>query len=185
MSKIPSWLQQARDGWRYKGQQRPPFAIAPKAGEESVWDYPRPPRIENDKRLIVVKYGDQVLAETRRAIRVLETASAPTFYISPSDIDMSCIQPGQAQSTFCEWKGPCHYWSVSIAGVNLVNSAWQYTDTFDEFRVIDGYFSFYPSMLDCFIDSVKVRPQPGGFYGGWVTDDIIGPIKGEPGSRGW
>lgn len=172
-------------GWRWYGVERPPFAEEPGAGQESVWDYPRPPRIEADPRRIVVQVGDTVIADTTRALRVLETASPPTFYLPRADVRMEFLHPASGQS-HCEWKGNTAYWSLHAPeGERLERAAWSYphpTEAFDEIR---DHFSFYPGRMACFVDGERVRPQGGGFYGGWITDEVVGPFKGDPGAVGW
>lgn len=170
----------SRRAWTWRGQQRPPFAKAPRAGEESVWDYPRPPRLAPDDREIVVRHRDRVLARTRRAVRVLETASPPTFYLPPADVDASALVPSGGRS-FCEWKGIAI--DLDLEG-GPASVGWCYPETFPEFASIAGWYAFYPAKLDCRVDGERVRPQPGGYYGGWLTKEIVGPVKGEPGVAG-
>lgn len=169
--------------WKYKGDIRPPFAHKPKKNEESVWDYPRPPVLKPDSRLVTVKAGETVIAKTSSAIRVLETASPPTFYISPKDVTKEYLEKAPG-SSFCEWKGKATYWNVIINGWEIPKAAWSYNNPSSQFEPIDGWYSFYPALVNCFVDGVKVEPQPGGFYGGWVTPEIVGPMKGEPGTAG-
>ena len=168
-------------GWQYDGRRRPPFAEAPGPGRESVWDYPRPPRLAPNARLVEVRHGERPIAATRRAIRVLETASPPTFYLPPEDLSRGVLVPAPG-SSHCEWKGRARYWALSEGGAPV---AWTYDDPTPAFAAIRGWFSFYPARVDCFVDGERVRPQPGGFYGGWLTDDISGPVKGEPGTGHW
>ncbi len=170
--------------WNYTGRQRPDFAIEPGAGQESVWDYPRPPVCVEDSREIVVRMGDVVVARTVNAIRILETASPPTFYLPPSDINFETLQAAKG-SSFCEWKGAATYWSLNVGGSVIKNVGWSYEAPSPSFASIKSYLSFYPAKLECTVAGQLVRPQPGGFYGGWVTDEIIGPYKGEPGTGGW
>lgn len=171
-------------GWRYYGQRRPPFAVEPGPGQESVWDYPRPPRIEPDGREVVVRVGEVVVARTRQACRVLETASPPTFYLPPSDVNLSRLRPAPGASG-CEWKGTARYWSVDADGTLLSAVGWSYDRPLPAFHVIAGWLSFYPGRIECYVDGARVQPQPGGFYGGWLTPEIVGPVKGEGGSQGW
>ena len=168
--------------WAHDGSRRPPIAIAPGPGQESVWDYPRPPRVEADTRLVEVKAGDVTLASTRRALRVLETASPPGFYLPAVDVDRSQLQrvPGRS---LCEWKGAASYWSLADAASPSV--AWTYDDPLAAFAALRGCFAFYASRIACYVDGERVTPQPGGFYGGWVTREIVGPMKGEPGTGHW
>ena len=170
--------------WKYTGKERPPFADEPKEGEESVWDYPRPPITDSDTRHILVKASGVTLAETDRAVRVLETASPPTFYISTDDVNSELLEKASGTS-FCEWKGQATYWNVIVNGAKTAKAAWSYHNPSERFKEIDGYFSFYPALVDCYVDGEKVTPQPGGFYGGWVTSEIAGPMKGEQGTGGW
>lgn len=178
MAKVPQFIQQSRDRWEYRGQKRPPFALVPKEGEESVWDYPRPPLLKKDSRPVIVAYGDTIIAQTTRAIRVLETASPPTVYIPQDDIAMGFLKKTSGTS-HCEWKGVATYWDVILPTRAFTKVAWSYTDPYEEFLDIANYLSFYPSRLECFINHERVIPQPGGFYGGWITSEIMGPVKGE------
>jgi uncharacterized protein (DUF427 family) len=179
----------ARRCWRYTGDERPPFAIEPGPGQESVWDYPRPPRIVPDPRHVEVRWGDRLIAESARAVRVLETASPPTFYLPPEDVHVSDLVPSGRRS-ICEWKGIAI--DLDLAGgsggssraPSMASVAWSYPKTFPEFASIRGWISFYPAKLECRVDGERVRPQPGSVYGGWITDEIVGPVKGEPGCDG-
>ena len=184
MTRIPDWLIKHRDGWQWRGQSRPDFAQEPGPGQESVWDYPRPPKLASDSRLVRVSHGDLVLAETRAAVRVLETAHPPTFYIPPADVRTDKLEPG-SRGSFCEWKGPSQFWSVHTPQGALQDVAWSYPDPLPGFESLAGYLSFYPAHLTCTVEGERVQPQPGSFYGGWITADIAGPVKGEPGSSGW
>ena len=170
--------------WRYTGDDRPPFAVAPRAGEESVWDYPRPPRIAADAREVRVCAGSVEVARTRRALRVCETASPPTFYLPRSDVNPAYMQPASGAS-LCEWKGAAQYLSVSVPGQQFERVAWFYAEPLVAFDALRGYIGFYPAPLACFVDGLRVQPQPGRFYAGWVTPEIVGPFKGAPGSEGW
>lgn len=184
MDEIPRELLLARERWRYTGSERPSFATAPEHGQESVWDYSRPPRIERDTRAVVVKFGEVVIAETRRALRVLETAGAPTFYIPRQDVRTEYLVPSERHS-WCEWKGRAAYWSLRVGETVLEDVAWSYPDPFPGYEALVDYYSFYPSRFTSTVDGERVRSQAGGFYGGWVTDELVGPIKGEPGSEDW
>jgi uncharacterized protein (DUF427 family) len=171
-------------GWRYYGQKRPTFAVLPRPGQESVWDYPRPPRVEKDSREVTVRFGALEVARSRRCLRVLETASPPTFYLPPADVRWKFLEPASGKS-YCEWKGEAHYWTVVLPDRRLERAAWSYPDPSPGFESLRGCLSFYPSRLDCYVDEIRVEPQPGHFYGGWVTPEIVGPFKGEPGSEAW
>ncbi len=172
-------------GFHYDGRVRPPFAQAPADGQESVWDYPRPPRVAPDRREILVMGGDTIIARTTRGVRILETASPPTVYLPPDDVRMDLLARTEGRS-FCEWKGSALYWSVLAPGAApIVQAGWSYPQPTPPFDAVRDYVSFYPGRLACFIGGVRVAPQPGGFYGGWLTPEIAGPVKGEPGTGGW
>ena len=171
--------------WKHIGRSRPPFAIEPAPGQESAWDYPRPPVIADDPREIVVAAHGVEIARTRRAKRVLETASPPTFYLPPEDVRIDLLHRATGRS-FCEWKGAAAYWShVLPDDTRLDSCAWSYETPTSSFASIRSYLSFYPGRVECAVDGVRVQPQPGGFYGGWITPDVVGPFKGEPGTEGW
>jgi uncharacterized protein (DUF427 family) len=170
--------------WKFTGKQRPDFAIEPGEGQESVWDYPRPPICVEDAREVLVRFGGCVISRTSNAIRVLETASPPTFYIPPADIDFDVLQR-TAGNSYCEWKGAATYWSLVVGDTTVKNVGWSYESPTSRFGEIKSYLSFYPAKVECTVNGEQVRPQPGGFYGGWVTNEIIGPYKGEPGTGGW
>ncbi len=178
------WIEANRAKWKYCGQERPRFAIAPRPGQESVWDYPRPPRLAPDIREVVVRLGTVEIARSSRTIRVLETASPPTFYIPPDDVTMKAIERA-AGASLCEWKGQAAYWTVTVPGRRLERAGWSYPEPFPGFEAIRDYFAFHPAPLECFVDGIRVLPQPGRFYGGWVTPELVGPFKGEPGSETW
>ena len=169
--------------WSHRGQRRPPFALDPGEHQESVWDYPRPPRIAPDPRLVEVLAGDKPLASTRRALRVMETASPPTFYLPREDVDITMLVP-VAGDSMCEWKGRARYFA--FAGDRRETPiAWSYEAPTPGFAAIGGHVSFYPGRVACRVGGEQVRAQGGGFYGGWVTDEIVGPWKGEAGTGGW
>ncbi len=180
----PSWLDLARESWKHRGESRPPFALPTGPGQESVWDYPRPPQLVADGREVMVKLGDTVIARTRRAMRMLETASPPTFYLPPEDVDLDCLQPVDG-TTFCEWKGEAKYWSAHCGGRHVERAAWCYPEADAPYEAVRGWFCFYPAKVDCFVDGEPVKAQAGGFYGGWITGEVIGPFKGEPGTGSW
>jgi uncharacterized protein (DUF427 family) len=182
--EVPAWALRARSHWRYTGAERPPFAVVPKEGQESVWDYPRPPRVEADRREVLVRLGAFTLARSHAALRVLETASPPTFYLPLADIESTCLRSAGGGSR-CEWKGEARYWSVIVGETVLDRVAWSYPDPLPGFEAIRDHLSFYPARLQCFVDGARVVPQPGGFYGGWITAELVGPMKGEPGSADW
>ena len=168
--------------WRYRGQERPPWAETPAAGQESVWDYPRPPRLERWPRRIEVRANGQLLAATTNAWRVCETASPPTVYLPPGDLDHAALV-AVSGSSYCEWKGAASYFA--LAGDAATPVAWTYPAPSAAFTAIAGHFASYPARVACEVDGERVRPQPGGFYGGWITDELVGPFKGEPGTGHW
>lgn len=150
-----------------------------------MWDYPRPPMLMPDQRRVRVEFSGVLVAETRNAIRCLETASPPTFYIPPEDVDSKLIVPA-AGSSWCEWKGRARYWSVRVGDRVAANAAWSYLAPEQRYAELAGYLSFYPGRVGrCLVDGEIVRPQEGGFYGGWVTDEIVGPWKGALGTERW
>lgn len=151
---------------------------------ESVWDYPRPPRLEPVDRRVKVQLGEAVVADSERAVRILETAGAPTVYVPPGDVLYGALRPASG-SSICEWKGAATYFDVHAGGLVAERAAWAYHSPNPAYAEIEGFLSFYPALLDCFLDDERVEPQPGTFYGGWVTAEITGPIKGVPGSLGW
>jgi uncharacterized protein (DUF427 family) len=177
-------LRLARAKWRYRGTSRPSFAAPTEPGQESVWDYPRPPRIEADTRRVVVRVGKQLLADSHLALRVLETASPPTFYLPPDDIDLGLLERAGGRSA-CEWKGEATYWDWVGTAEQRPEVGWSYPRPYAEFEPLRGYLAFYPGRLECWLGEIRVAPQPGGIYGGWVTPEIVGPIKGEPGTADW
>ena len=177
-------LKSARGAWRLRGQARPAGAVEPGPGQESVWDYPRPPVIVNDTRLVQVWLNGRLIAETRSARRVLETASPPTFYLPPESVQFDCLQ-ADTDTSFCEWKGRATYFSVCEGKHCVKNAAWTYPEPFAKFTAIKNYVAFYPGRLECYVDGERVCAQAGGFYGGWITGEIVGPFKGEHGTSAW
>lgn len=184
MTEMSDAIRQARAKWKYRGQRRPAFAEPVSVGQESVWDYPRPPCVESDAREVVVKWREATIAETARSVRVLETASPPTFYLPPEDVRVGLLQKALGRS-ICEWKGRACYWSIVVGENRLDSAAWSYEEPFAGFAKIAGYFSFYPAVLECYVNGSRVEPQRGGLYGGWITREVVGPFKGEPGTENW
>ncbi|MGE4653001.1 MAG: Stf0 family sulfotransferase [Myxococcota bacterium] len=177
-------VERAQAKWQYRGRVRPAFAEEPGPGRESVWDYPRPPRIERDTRRVEVRVGEVVLADSVRALRVLETAGPPTFYLPAEDVRVDRLLRAAGRSE-CEWKGSADYWSLAAAAGTDGRVAWSYPVPRPGFEALAGHFAFYPGRMECRLGDERVRPQPGGFYGGWVTSEIAGPFKGEAGSEDW
>jgi uncharacterized protein (DUF427 family) len=171
-----------------QGYAWPPMArLAPNGlPEEAVWDYPRPPALEPCGRRARVVLGGEVIADSARALRVLETASPPTIYVPAADVATESLEPARAHQTFCEWKGAASHFHVRGGGSVAEHAAWAYREPRAPFSRLRGHFAFYPGRVDaCYLDDERVTPQPGGFYGGWVTAEIVGPYKGDPGTEGW
>ena len=157
----------------------------PSPDVESVWDYPRPPRLEPVRLPIRVELAGAELAATRRAWRVLETSHPPTYYIPPEDVATHHLQESGRQ-TFCEWKGRATYFDVRVGQTVRPNAAWCYRHPSPGCEPIAGYITFYASLMDaCWVGDERVTPQAGDFYGGWITSRIVGPFKGAPGTTGW
>lgn len=172
-------------GWRWTGGERPPWAEEPGPDQESVWDYPRPPRVEEVEKPVRVVHAGVTVAESDRALRVVETAGAPVYYLPPDDVRSDLLSRGSGGSC-CEWKGRAVYHDLEVDGTVVSRAAWSYPDPRPGFEAIRDHLAFYAGKLDeCRVGEVVAEPQPGGFYGGWVTPDLAGPIKGAPGSAGW
>lgn len=178
---VPAWLEQARNQWTNRGQGRPDFAVEPGPGQESVWDYPRPPAVVHDQRRIEVRAGALLIAASSRSVRICETSHPPSFYLPPDDVVEGTLHV-VAGSSHCEWKGRAEYVAVTGSDEPI---GWRYPTPYAEFAEHAGWVSFYPARVACSVDGEAVRPQAGGFYGGWITDDVVGPFKGEPGTQGW
>lgn len=159
--------------------------VEPGPGQESVWDYPRPPALENSDKKLEVIFNGETIAKTRNAKRVLETSHPPVYYIPPGDVKMKYLErvPG---TSYCEWKGEAHYYSITVGDCTVKKAAWSYASPNSRFEAIKDHIAFYPHKMDaCYVDEEEVRAQEGSFYGGWITDDIVGPFKGGPGTMGW
>ncbi len=153
---------------------------------ESVWDYPRPPRIELSPRRIRVELGGETIVDTTSAYRALETSHPPVYYVPVDDVKPGVLTASGGRTTFCEWKGSASYLDVSAGGQRAERAAWTYHDPRPGFEEIRDAVAFYPGRMDaCFVDDERVVAQPGDFYGGWITSDVVGPFKGDPGTRGW
>jgi uncharacterized protein (DUF427 family) len=159
--------------------------IDPGPGQTSVWDYPRPPAISPDERRVVVTFAGETIADTRRAIRILETSHPPTWYLPLVDVRRAFLRAGMGGS-FCEWKGRAAYFDVVVGAAEALDAAWHYPEPSARFAILADHVALYAGRVDrVTVDGELVRPQPGGFYGGWITDDVVGPFKGEPGTAGW
>lgn len=159
--------------------------IAPGFGQESVWDYPRPPRLADTDAHIQIIFGGVVIADSHRAKRVLEISHPPVYYLSPDDIRLDCFTPSPGHS-FCEWKGIASYYTITVGEKTAAKSAWYYPDPAPAFVSLRNYVAVYPCRMDCCtVDGETAAAQPGDFYGGWITSNIVGPFKGGPGTTGW
>ena len=162
-----------------------PQPVVPGPGQESVWDYPRPPRLERTTARLRVVLGGRVVAETTGGYRVLETSHPPTYYLPPHSFVPDSVRP-VAGSTVCEWKGEAAYGDLVSGDVVARRAVWWYPRPTEGFLPIAGFLSVMPALVDaCYVDDERVVPQPGGFYGGWVTSAVVGPFKGGPGTHGW
>ncbi|MDQ2892252.1 MAG: DUF427 domain-containing protein [Pseudomonadota bacterium] len=154
-------------------------------GQESVWRYPRPPIAEASSRHLRIVHRDIVVADTHAAIRTLETSHPPTYYLPQRDITMALLRVS-ARRSWCEWKAEAVYWDLIVGDEVLADVAWSYPAPTRDFATLANHLAFYATPLDaCLVDGEQVTPQPGGFYGGWITPDLAGPFKGIPGSRFW
>ena len=154
-------------------------------GQESAWEYPRPPRLEATSAHLVVVLDGVTIADTTRAYRVLETSHPPNYYFPPDDVAPGALVRS-AGGSFCEWKGRAHYFTVHGGDRVEEDAAWAYATPSAAFEPLRDHVAFYAHRMDaCFVDDELVVPQPGGFYGGWITSQVVGPFKGGPGSRGW
>lgn len=165
--------------------QHPIGRIEPGPGQESVWDYPRPPRVEAVSERVRVVTGGETIVDTTRALRVLETAGAPVYYLPREDVRMDRFER-TGRGSVCEWKGDAAYFSITVPGREVPNAAWSYEDPRPGFEAITGHVAFYAWAVDeAWVGDERATPQPGRFYGGWVTSRVVGPFKGEPGTEGW
>lgn len=155
-------------------------------GQESVWDYPRPPRVDPTGELVVVRFGGGVVCRTGAPIRVLETSHPPTYYLPMADFAPGALQPA-AGSSLCEFKGYAVYFDVVGADGRVVRgAAWGYPEPWPGFEALRDHVALYAGRMDeCRVDGEVVVPQPGTFYGGWITSRVVGPFKGAPGTAGW
>lgn len=156
--------------------------VLPGPGQESIWDYPRPPRVESVEKTVRVESNGVMLASSHRACRVLETSHPPVYYVPFDNVAMDYLEPN-SQRSWCEWKGRACYWSVRVKDWWVARAAWSYPDPLPGFEVIKDHLAFYPDKMDlCFVGEERVTPQPGNFHGGWITKDLAGPFKGDPGT---
>jgi len=157
----------------------------PGPGQESVWDYPRPPRLEPAQASIRVVFNGTTIAETDQALRILETSHPPTYYIPPEDVNTEFLTR-EDRSTHCEWKGRSVYYTVTVDDRTASHAAWSYPSPKERYAKLKDHFAFYASKMGaCYVGDEEAHAQEGDFYGGWITSDIVGPFKGGPGSIGW
>ncbi len=164
---------------------RRPTPETPGPGQESVWDYPRPPAVDPSSERVIVRFGGVVVADSTRTVRILETSHAPVYYLPPDDVDAAALEPIDRR-TFCEFKGAAAYADVVAGGRRAAAAAWWYPDPTPRYRDLAGWVTFYPSKMDeVTVDGEVVQPVGGDFYGSWVTSRVVGPFKGGPGTQGW
>ncbi|MGJ3240821.1 MAG: DUF427 domain-containing protein [Anaerolineae bacterium] len=157
----------------------------PTDGQESVWDYPRPPRVEKTTKTLKVIFNGEVIAETHDGYRVLETSHPPAYYIPQRDVQMQYLE-ATTRRTMCEFKGVARYWTIKVGAQEADNAAWSYPQPAQGFEPIKDHICFYANRVDaCYVDEEQVQAQAGDFYGGWITSDVVGPFKGAPGTLGW
>jgi uncharacterized protein (DUF427 family) len=154
-------------------------------GQESVWDYPRPPRVEPSHEHVEVVLGGQVVARSDTSWRVLETSHPPTYYLPRTAFAPGVLREAEG-ATWCEWKGEASYFDLVAGGAVAGSAAWTYVEPGEGFEAIAGAVAVTPLLVEqCTVDGEVVDPQPGGFYGGWITSRVVGPFKGGPGTQGW
>ena len=159
--------------------------MPPGPGQESVWDYPRPPRVEPDARPVRVEFAGEVVAASERTVRVLETAGPPVFYLPREDVRAEYLEP-VSHETLCEWKGVASYFDLCVGSRSSGRAVWCYRRPDAEYEVLRDRVAFHAGRVDaCFVGDEQAVPQPGEYYGGWITSEIVGPFKGEPGSDDW
>ena len=173
-----------RQRWRNARRERP-TPLVPGPGQVSVWDFPRPPRLERVEARVTVEAGEIPLADSFQTLRVCETSSPPAYYVPASDVRMELLEPSPRE-TFCEWKGLACYWSLNADGKLVKDVAWSYPDPDEPYAALRHHLAFHAGRVDrCSVGGARVVPQPGEYYGGWITPDLVGPFKGEPGSEAW
>ncbi|MCJ1480590.1 hypothetical protein MMC06_000745 [Schaereria dolodes] len=151
-------------------------------------NFPRPPLLEQTTRHLQIKWDGELIADTKEAYWVLETTHPPTYYLPPTSVNYPSSLKKTTHSSFCEWKGSATYWAITHPknpSKTVNNRIWSYESPTKSFSAIKDYLSFYAGPWDCYVDGELVQPQPGDFYGGWVTKEIQGPVKGGPGTWGW
>lgn len=166
--------------------RRPVEPAVPRPGQESAWDYPRPPRVEPSEERIRIVLGAELILEASESLRVLETSHPPVYYFRREAFRVGTLEPAPG-SSYCEFKGMAHYLNVLGGGGTVaVAAAWFYPEPSPGYTALADYVAVYPGRMDyCEVDGERVRPQAGSFYGGWITSRVVGPFKGEPGTAFW
>jgi uncharacterized protein (DUF427 family) len=193
MTQLPDkdWLRERvgphRSAWRHA--RRPARIETPGPGQESVWDFPRPPAVEPVAERLRVEFAGHTVADTTHGRRIIETAGAPVYCFPPEDVATDCLVPN-GKVTVCEWKGAATYFDLAVDGRRSPDAAYTYPDPLDDlgqnYASIAGWIVFYASRVDAaYVGEENASPQPGGYYAGWMTQSLTGPVKGEPGSEGW
>jgi uncharacterized protein (DUF427 family) len=178
-------LNTEKQYWRNLKRERPTDIVVPGPGQESVWDYPRPPAVESVEARLQVWFAGVALADTVHGLRVIETSSPPVYYFPQEDVRRDFLTL-MIHTTLCEWKGVATYWNVSIRGRRQEAVGWSYPNPEPGYERLKRHFAFYPGLVDeCHVGDQKVLPQPGDYYGGWVTSNIVGPFKGTAGTQLW
>ena len=159
--------------------------IPPGPGQESVWDYPRPPRLEKVPEPVLIEFGGKLIAESTTAVRVLETSHPPVYYVTIDDFVAGALAPVEG-SSLCEYKGMAAYYDVVSGNQRARRAGWTYPNPTPGFEALQTRVAIYPSAMDrCLVNGEVVTAQEGDFYGGWITSRIVGPFKGAPGTWGW
>jgi uncharacterized protein (DUF427 family) len=153
---------------------------------EHVWDYPRPPAVRPCLRRVRIELGGEVIADSADALRVLETSHPPTIYLPPADVRGDLFSESRARSTWCEFKGAARYLDATVNGRTVEAIGWTFSNPTTGYEAICDYVAFYPGRVDAaWMGDERVHAQDGDFYGGWITEDLVGPFKGAPGTLGW
>ena len=193
MTDLPNkeWLlaQVGRHRSAWSKAHRPKDIVIPGPGQESVWDFPRPPAVEDVVECLSVEFAGRTIARTTAGKRIIETAGAPVYCFPPADVAMDTLIPN-GHVTVCEWKGAATYFDLVVDRRRSADAAYTYPDPLDDlgcgYTSVAGWIVFYAQRVDAvFVGHERAEPQPGGYYAGWVTKRVVGPIKGEPGSQSW
>ena len=185
MHETPEQRAAERAKWRDLERRRPDRVPRPGPGQESVWDYPRPPRVEPVSKRVRVEFAGVSIADTMCALRVCETSSPPAYYIPPGDVRLEALS-AEPLTPFCEWKGVASYWTVRVGDRIEHEAAWSYAQPDSDYLALRDHVAFHAGRMDaCWVGEWLVTPQPGRYYGGWITPDLLGPFKGGPGTECW